>query len=254
MWGDLSGQRALITGASDGLGLYLAEVLARAGAEVVLAARREERLRDAVAKLRQQGWLAQAVAMDVTSSESITEAMAKAATASITPLTILVNNAGIAAPSAALSIAEEDWDRVLDTNLKGAFLVAQAFARHLCDAGQPGGIVNIASILGERVGAEVASYCASKAALIHLTKALALEWAKYDIRVNAIAPGYISTEMNREFFATPAGEKLIARIPQRRLGLPEDLAGPLLLLVSTAGRYMTGAVLAVDGGHLCSTL
>jgi NAD(P)-dependent dehydrogenase (short-subunit alcohol dehydrogenase family) len=167
---------------------------------------------------------------------------------------VIVNNAGVAITRAVLEQSESDWDTVLDTNLKGAWLVAQEGARRMIDAGLPGVIVNIASITGERVAGGVAPYCASKAGLIHLTRAMALELARSRIRVNALAPGYVQTELNREFLASEAGERLKARIPQRRFGRPEDLAGPLLLLASEAGAYMTGSVVFADGGHLVSTL
>jgi NAD(P)-dependent dehydrogenase (short-subunit alcohol dehydrogenase family) len=142
----------------------------------------------------------------------------------------------------------------MDTNLKGAFLVAQAVARDMADNGRGGAIVNIASVLGIRVAGNVSSYAVSKAGLVQLTKALALEWARHGIRVNALCPGYFETDLNRDFFASEAGKSLIQRIPQRRLGKPENLDGPLLLLCSDAGAYMTGTVLAVDGGHLVSSL
>ena len=166
---------------------------------------------------------------------------------------MLVNNAGIANTAPALHLAEDDWDRVVDTNLKGAFLCAQAAARLMKDGGG-GTIVNVASILASRVAAQVAPYAASKAGLVQLTRALALEWARHGVRVNALLPGYVETEINRGFFASEAGRAMLKRIPQRRLGQPADLDGPLLLLCSDASRYMTGAEIAVDGGHLVSSL
>jgi NAD(P)-dependent dehydrogenase (short-subunit alcohol dehydrogenase family) len=153
-----------------------------------------------------------------------------------------------------LEASESDWDQILDTNLKGAWLVAQAVARHMADHKQGGSIVNIASITGLRVAGQVSAYATSKAALLHLTRSMALELARHKIRVNAIAPGYIATELNQDFFASPAGEALIKRIPQRRLGQPEELDGALLLLASNASSYMTGSTIVVDGGHLQSSL
>ena len=170
------------------------------------------------------------------------------------PVDIVVNNAGIAMTRPALEISEDEWTGLIDVNLNGAWRVAQCAARHFHGHGRPGAIINIASILGQRVASHVAAYTAAKAGLLHLTRALALEWARHGIRVNALAPGYIGTDLNRDFFATPAGEALVKRIPQRRLGRPQDLDGPLLLLASDASAYMTGAVIDVDGGHLASSL
>jgi NAD(P)-dependent dehydrogenase (short-subunit alcohol dehydrogenase family) len=169
-------------------------------------------------------------------------------------LDILVNNAGVTLTKPLLEIAEAEWDRQVDTNLKGAFLVAQAAAKLMRDQGTGGAIVNIASILGLRVAGQVAAYLTSKAGIVHLTKGMALELARHRIRVNALCPGYIETDLNREFFASDTGRTLIKRIPQRRLGQASELEGPLLLMCSDAGSYMTGAVLAVDGGHLVSSL
>ncbi|MBX6318727.1 SDR family oxidoreductase, partial [Pigmentiphaga sp.] len=172
----------------------------------------------------------------------------------IGPVDVVVNNAGIALHERALDLSEDAWSGVIDVNLNGAWRVAQTAARHFVAHGRPGVLINIASILGLRVAAQVAPYAASKAGLLHLTRALALEWARHGIRVNALAPGYIATDLNREFFASPAGHALIKRVPQRRLGRPEDLDGPLLLLASAASSYMTGTVIEVDGGHLSSSL
>lgn len=250
----LDGRRALVTGASSGLGQHFADTLARSGAEVVLAARRTDRIEAEVARLRAAGLKAHCVAMDVTSAESVRQALAEAESLSGGVVDILVNNAGVSGNSFFLNLEEEEWDAVVDTNLKGPYLVAREMAKRLVAAKQPGSIINIASILGFRVAAVLAPYCASKAGVIHLTKAMALELARYGIRVNAIAPGYIETEINAGYFDTEPGQKMVARIPMRRLGEKSDLDGPLLLLASEAGRYMTGSVIEVDGGHLCSTL
>jgi len=250
---DLAGRPALVTGASGGLGAHFARTLARHGAPVVLAARRLDRLEALAESIAADGGTAVPVAMDVTDSGSVSAACATAE-AAVGTVRIVVNNSGIALAGAALETSEDAWDSVLDTNLKGAFLVARELARRMAGAGGGGSIINIASILGYRVAPGVASYAASKAGLRHLTGALALELARHGIRVNAIAPGYIATDMNREFFHTDPGKAMIKRIPQRRLGRPEDLDGVLLLLASDASAYMTGTTVVVDGGHLFSTL
>lgn len=192
--------------------------------------------------------------MDVTDPASIAAGFDAAEAAIGRSVDVLVNNAGLAVTAPALDVTPEDWATVIDTNLTGAFHVAREAAARMKAAGGGGSIVNIASILGLRPAGAVASYAASKAGLIHLTKALALELARENVRVNALAPGYIATDINADFFATDAGQKLIKRIPQRRLGQMSDLDAPLLLLCSDAGAYMTGSVLAVDGGHLVSSL
>ena len=246
---DLSGKSALVTGASGGLGLHFAKLLARQGATVTLAARRAEALAAGRAEIIDAGGKAEVLALDVANADSVASTFAGRP-----PFDIGVNNAGISGAGKAIDLSERDWDTVMDVNLKGAFLVAQAAARAMRDAGKGGSIVNIASIVGLRVAGDLSAYAASKAGLIQLTKALALEWARFDIRVNVLCPGYIETDINRDFFATPAGQAMIKRIPQRRLGRPEDLDGALLLMASDAGRYMTGSVIAVDGGHLLSSL
>ncbi len=249
---DLNGRIALVTGASGGLGAHFAQRLARSGARVAVAARRLEgcaAVRDAI---RAAGGEAEAFPLDVADAASVRAAFA-AVDAHFGGLDVLVNNAGISAAGPTLDLPEDDWDRVIDTNLKGAFLCAQAAARIMKGRGG-GAIVNVASILGLRVAAQVAPYAASKAGLVQLTRALALEWARYGVRVNAILPGYVETDINRGFFAGEAGQAMVKRIPQRRIGAAEDLDGPLLLLCSDASRYMTGAEVAVDGGHLVSSL
>jgi NAD(P)-dependent dehydrogenase (short-subunit alcohol dehydrogenase family) len=246
---DLGGKVALVTGASSGLGAHFAHCLGEAGASVVLAARRADRLQSLQAELAKKRITARAVDLDVQSGDSIAAALDAAG-----PLDIVVNNAGISIVKPALEILEEDWDAVVDTNLRGAWLVAQGAARRWAADKRPGSIVNIASILGLRTIGQVAPYNASKAGLIHLTQALAMEWARYRIRVNAICPGYIETEMNSAFWKTPGGQKLIDRIPQRRIGQPEHLDGALLLLASEAGDFMTGSTITVDGGHIVNSL
>jgi NAD(P)-dependent dehydrogenase (short-subunit alcohol dehydrogenase family) len=246
---DLSGKAALITGASSGLGAHFARCLGAAGASVVLAARRADRLASLQTDLSGKGVKVTAVDLDVQSGESIAAALEAAGR-----LDIVVNNAGISIVKPALDMPEEDWDAVVDTNLRGAWLVAQGAARRWVAEKRAGNIVNIASILGLRTIGQVAPYNASKAGLIHLTRALAMEWARHDIRVNAICPGYIETEMNGPFWKTPGGQRLIERIPQRRIGQPEHLDGALLLLASDAGTFMTGSIVTVDGGHTVNSL
>ncbi|MCP4384920.1 MAG: glucose 1-dehydrogenase [Hyphomicrobiales bacterium] len=250
MFEDLAGKSALVTGASRGLGLHFAELLAGHGVNLTLTARDKAALATAQARISSDGGVAAIVDLDVTDKASVEAAIA------FVPgtLDILVNNAGITAGGSALTIEEHDWDQVIDTNLKGSFLVAQAAAKRVSDEKTRGAIVNIASILGLRVAGGLAAYAASKAAVVQLTGALALEWARYGIRVNALCPGYIETDLNRDFFATEADKHLIQRIPQRRFGKPENLDAPLLLLCSKVGDYITGATLVVDGGHLVSTL
>jgi len=244
----LDGKTALVTGASSGLGRHFAQVLARKRATVILAARRVDSLKEACAEIEAAGGKASAVALDVTDEASIAAAFEQVGA----PLDILVNNAGIQNAKPALETTAAEWDRVVDTNLRGVFLVAQAAAKGM--KGRGGSIVNVASILGHRVAGNLASYAASKAGVVRLTEALALEWARHGIRVNALCPGYVETDLNSDFFASEPGQALIRRIPQRRLGRLEDLDGALLLLASDASRYMTGSSLVVDGGHLVSSL
>jgi NAD(P)-dependent dehydrogenase (short-subunit alcohol dehydrogenase family) len=250
---NLAGRTALVTGASGGLGRYFAGIVARAGAKVALAARRTDSLAEVRDEITKAGGTAVAAAMDVTNAASVEAAVAQARK-QLGSLDILVNNAGVTITKPFLDVAEDEWDRVVDTNLKGAFLVAQAVARVMREQERGGAIVNIASILGLRVAGQVAAYTASKAGIVHLTKTMALELARYRIRVNALCPGYIETDLNREFFASDVGQALIRRIPQRRLGQQAELEGPLLLMCSDAASYMTGSVIAVDGGHLVSSL
>ncbi|MCI4661201.1 MAG: SDR family oxidoreductase [Neomegalonema sp.] len=241
---------ALVTGASGGLGAHFGRVLSAQGYHVALAARRADKVAALAQEIIAAGGSAEAVSMDVSDAASVEAGFA----ALSRPPDAVINNAGIAGEGSALDMPEAMFDSVLDTNLKGAFLVSQLAARAMRDRAAGGVIVNIASILGLRVAGGVSAYTASKAALVQLTKAHALEWARYGIRVNALCPGYIETPLNREFFATEAGQALIRRIPQRRLGQMSDLDAPLLMLLSDGAAYVTGCALPVDGGHLVSSL
>lgn len=246
---NLSGKRILVTGASSGLGAHFAQLLAANGAHVILAARRETALASVADRIRARGGTADTIALDAADPASIAQIGEK-----VDAVDVLINNAGIGRTVRALDMSEDDWDSVIDVNLKGSFLLTQLFARKMREAGTGGAIVNIASILGLRQAGAVLSYAVSKAGLIQMTKTFALELARFNIRVNALAPGYIATELNDELWESEAGKAMINRNPMRRLGQLEDLDGPLLLLASDASRFMTGSVVVVDGGHLVSTL
>ena len=248
----MQGKIVLVTGASSGLGHHFAKVLAGAGARVAVAARRREKLERLAGEITDAGGVAFAVGMDVVDRASVTDALDEITTELGTP-EVLINNAGVAAGGAALDVTDEDWRCVIDTNLDGAWIVAQETAKRMRD-GLGGNIVNTASILGLRIAAGVAPYAISKAALVQMTKVLALELARYKIRVNALAPGYIETDLNTDYLNSDGGKAMIKRVPMRRAGTVQDLDGPLLLLASDASRYMTGAVIPVDGGHLVNTL
>jgi NAD(P)-dependent dehydrogenase (short-subunit alcohol dehydrogenase family) len=249
----LDGRVALVTGASRGLGRHFAGVLARAGAAVALAARDETTLAQAAYELDGAGGRTVALVLDVTDSKSV-KACVAAAERALGPIDILVNNAGIAVSKPLLEHSEEDWDRVLDTNLKGAWLMSRELAARWIELRRAGRIINISSLLALRTIRNVPSYTAAKAGLDHLTRTLAVELARYGIAVNAIAPGYVETDMNRGFLSSDTGKALIARIPAGRVGAPEDLDGALLLLASPAGAYLNGVVLPVDGGHAVSVV
>jgi NAD(P)-dependent dehydrogenase (short-subunit alcohol dehydrogenase family) len=246
---DVRQETILITGASQGLGRQFARVLSAHGAAVALAARQTAKLKSLEEEIRIRGGRAAAVAMDVTDTASIANAI-DAAEAALGPVSVLINNAGIAIEKLAVDQSEADWDAVIGANLKGAYFAATEMARRMIARKQEGNIVNIASVLGLSVMKFLSPYTISKAGIIQATKVMALELAGNGIRVNALAPGYINTEMNHDFWATPAGERLAKRIPQRRVGAEADLDGAILLLASSASRYMTGSVVAVDGGFL----
>ncbi len=249
----LEGKVVMVTGASSGFGQRFAPVLARCGAKLVVAARRRDPLLALEEEIENDGGRCLAVTMDVTDRSSIVAAFDQAE-AAFGCVDVIVNNAGIGLSAPFLKVSELDWDRVMDTNLKGAFMVAQEGANRMNQQGKHGSIINIASVLGLRVTSHLSHYSASKAGLVQLTKSMALELATYGIRVNAICPGYILTDINREFFETEAGKRMIGRVPQKKLGEIDDLLGPLVLLASDASRYMTGSVLSVDGGHAVSSL
>jgi 3-oxoacyl-[acyl-carrier protein] reductase len=246
---DVSQETILITGASQGLGRQFARVLSAHGASVVLAARQVAKLKDLEHELRRNGGRALAVPMDVTDMASIKAAI-EVADAALGPVSVLINNAGIAVEKLAVEQSEADWDSVINANLKGAYFTATEMARRMIARKQEGNIVNIASVLGTGVMKFLSPYTISKAGIIQATKAMALEFAGNRIRVNALAPGYIDTEINHAFWSTPGGEKLTKRIPQRRVGTESDLDGAIMLLASSASRYMTGSVVTVDGGFL----
>ena len=248
---DVSKEVILVTGASQGLGRQFARLLSGRGAAVVLAARQIAKLKSLEEEIRAKGGRAVATEMDVTDMASIARAI-DSAEAALGPISVLINNAGIAVEKLAVDQTEADFDAVINANLKGAYFTATEVARRMIARQQEGNIVNIASVLGFGVMKFVSPYTISKAGLVQATKAMALELAANRIRVNALAPGYIDTDLNHAFWSTPAGEKLAKRIPQRRVGAESDLDGAILLLASNASRYMTGSVVTVDGGFLLS--
>ena len=252
-WFDFRGKVALVTGASSGLGEHFVKVLQCRGAKVIALARRVDRLQTLKANINSGEGTIDVCACDVTDPQSVKKAFAEFQSRQCIPH-MVVNCAGVAVSKPFFDQTESDWDQVLDTNLKGAWLVSQEAAKLMVAANQPGSITNIASITGLRVAGAIAPYAASKAALIHLTKSLALELAKHQIRVNALCPGYIQTDLNQAFLNSAAGQKLLQRIPQKRFGSLKDVEGPLLLLCSDASMFMTGSVVAVDGGHLVNSL
>ncbi len=252
--GMLAGRSILITGASSGIGAHFAKTCARCGARVAIAARRTDRLEALRAELEQAGAAdVLALALDVSDSASIESCMT-AVFEAFGGLDVLVNNAGTARDGLSVDQSTEDFDAVMDVNLRGVWLTAMAAARRWREAGSGGAIINIASILGLRVSPGVVPYSISKAGVVQMTKGLAGELARFNIRVNAIAPGYFDTEINRGYFESPRAEAMIKRIPMRRIGRLEELDAPMLLLATEAGSYINGAVIPVDGGHLVSAL
>ncbi len=252
---DLSGRVALVTGASSGLGTQFAKTLAQAGAAVVLAGRRLERLKTLRAEIEGDGGDAHVVGLDVTDLDSIKSAVAHAET-EMGGLDILVNNSGVGVSKTLIEMNEEDYDYLFDTNTRGAFFVAQEVGKRMIARAKGsapgtytgGRIVNIASILGLKVLNRVGVYAMSKAALIHMTRAMALEWGRYGINVNAICPGYIDTEINHHQWSTEQGQKLVAMLPRKRVGQPQDLDAVLMMLVANQSHFVNGAVIQADDG------
>jgi hypothetical protein len=252
---DLSGRVAMITGASSGLGAQFAKTLSRAGAGVVLAARRVERLKALRAEIGAEGGEAQFVEIDVTDQDSIRSAVAHAETEMGT-IDILVNNSGVSTTQKLVDVTADDYDYVMDTNVRGAFFVAQEVGKRMIARSKGaapgtftgGRIVNVASMAGLRVLGQIGVYSMSKAAVIHMTKAMALEWGRFGINVNAICPGYVDTEINHHHWKTDAGQKLVQMLPRKRVGKPEDLDAVLMLLCANESHFVNGAVIAADDG------
>ena len=252
---DFSGRVALVTGASGGLGAQFAKTLSRAGAAVILASRRMDKLKDLRAFIEAEGGAAHVVELDVTDHDSIKSAVAHAET-EVGPIDILINNSGVSTTQRLQDVAEEDYDFIFNTNVKGAFFVAQEVAKRMLARARgtaPGGfagarIINIASMAGLRVLPQIGVYCMSKAAVVQMTKAMALEWGKFGINVNAICPGYIDTEINHHHWETEQGKKLVQMLPRKRIGKPEDLDALLVMLASPQSHFVNGAVIAADDG------
>ncbi|MBU3648764.1 MAG: SDR family oxidoreductase [Limnohabitans sp.] len=252
---DLSGRIALVTGASSGLGAQFARTLARAGAAVVLASRRVERLKELRAEIESEGGDAHVVTLDVTELGSIRSAVAHAET-EVGSIDILVNNSGVSTTSRIQDVTEDDFDFIFDTNVRGAFFMAQevgkrmlARAKGAAPGNYTGGrIINIASVGGLRVLPQIGAYCMSKAAVVHMTRAMALEWGRFGINVNAICPGYIDTEINHHHWETEQGQRLIQMMPRKRVGQPKDLDALLVMLASDQSHFVNGAILSADDG------
>ena len=244
---DLSGKVALVTGASSGLGARFAKVLAEAGATVALAARRTERLKELRAEIDAEGGEAHVYRLDVTDLASVRACIAQVEN-DLKKIDILVNNSGVSASGRIVDMTEEDYDFVMNTNAKGAFFVAQQTAKVMIAKKTPGRIINIASVAGLKVLSQLSVYCMSKAAAVHMTRAMALEWGRYGINVNAICPGYIETEINAAHFRSEAGQKLVGMLPRRRLGTPQDLDALLVMLASDASGFVSGAAITADDG------
>ncbi|AQH01479.1 2-deoxy-D-gluconate 3-dehydrogenase [Burkholderia sp. KK1] len=250
---DLAGKTVLVTGAFSGLGLHFSKTLAAQGCQVAMCGRRIALGSGLARVLSEDGHKAQAFELDVTSTDSIARCLDEVNESFGLP-SVLVNNAGVAHHSPALAATDESWNQTLEVNLNGVWKMTRAYATRVKDSEGAGNVINIASILGLRVAQQVTAYAVCKAGVIQLTKALALELARYRVRVNALAPGYFETDLNRDFFETDAGVQLVKRIPMRRLGTLSELDGPLLMLASSGSSFMTGSVIAVDGGHLVSSL
>lgn len=252
---DLSGRVAFITGASSGLGAQFARALSRAGAAVVLAARRIEKLKDLRAQIEGEGGDAHVVGLDVTDLDSIKAAVAHAET-EVGSIDILVNNSGVSTTQRIQDVSEEDFDYVFDVNVRGSFFVAQEVGKRMLARARGsapgtftgGRIINVASTAGLKVLPQIGVYAMSKAAVIHMTRAYALEWGRFGINVNALCPGYIDTEINHHHWETEQGQKLVQMLPRKRVGKPEDLDGLIVLLASDQSHFVNGAVIAADDG------
>ncbi|MFZ9553011.1 MAG: SDR family oxidoreductase [Limnohabitans sp.] len=252
---DLSGRVALVTGASSGLGAQFARTLAKAGAAVVLASRRVERLKELRAHIEAEGGNAHVVALDVTAMDSIRAAVAHAET-EVGPIDILINNSGVSNTQRLQEVEEDDFDFIFDTNVRGAFFVAQEVGKRMMARAKGaapgtytgGRIINIASMAGLKVLPQIGVYCMSKAAVVHMTKAMALEWGRFGINVNAICPGYIDTEINHHHWQTEQGQKLVQMLPRKRIGHPQDLDAVLVMLASPESGFINGAIIAADDG------
>ncbi len=252
---DLSGRVAFITGASGGLGAQFARTLSRAGAAVVLAARRTEKLKELRAQIEGEGGDAHVLELDVTDIASIKSAVAHAET-EVGSIDILINNSGVSTTQRIVDVTEEDYDYVLDTNTKGAFFVAQEVGKRMIARAKGaapgtytgGRIVNIASMAGLKVLPQIGIYCMSKAAVVHMTRAMATEWGKFGINVNALCPGYIDTEINHHHWQTEQGQKLISMLPRKRVGQPADLDAVLVMLCANESHFINGAVIQADDG------
>ncbi|MDB5730557.1 MAG: family NAD(P)-dependent oxidoreductase [Variovorax sp.] len=252
---DLSGRVAFVTGASSGLGAQFAKTLSRAGAAVVLASRRVDKLKELRARIEGEGGDAHVVELDVTDQGSIQAAVARAET-EVGSIDILVNNSGVSTTQRLLDVTEEDYDFIFNANVRGSFFVAQEVARRMiqrANGGAPGTytggrIINIASMAGLKVLPQIGVYCMSKAAVVQMTKAMALEWGRFGINVNALCPGYIDTEINHHHWDTEGGQKLVGMLPRKRVGKPEDLDGLIVLLASAQSHFVNGAVIAADDG------
>lgn len=246
--GDLTDKNAFVTGATSGLGRRFAVTLARAGARVAIAGRRAGRLEDVTREIEAFDGRAMPIELDVNDTGACHQAIAAAET-ELGPLSVLINNAGVSLEKMATEVRPEDYEYVMNTNLRAPFFIAQEVGRRMIGHGKGGAIVNIASIAAERAVPTLSLYCMSKAALVHMTRCMALEWARHGINVNAICPGYIETEINSEFFAGDRGAEMIRRFPRRRVGKPEDLDALLLLLASGGGGIITGSVIAAHDGQ-----
>jgi NAD(P)-dependent dehydrogenase (short-subunit alcohol dehydrogenase family) len=243
----LAGKAALVTGASSGLGVRFATLLAEAGAAVALCARRTDRLKDVERRIVDAGGRAVSIGMDVTDVASIRSGVA-AAEAALGPIGILINNSGVSGEQRLTDVDEATFDRTFDTNVRGAFFVAQTVAVSMIRTGTAGRIVNVASIAGLKPFGRIGVYSMSKAAVVMMTRSMAIEWARHGINVNAICPGYVETEINAHHWATEAGQKLVQMLPRRRIGRPEDLDAVVMMMVSDGAHFVNGAIVAADDG------